>query len=191
MLKSVIRNSGIGLNMVELSKTVRLKISKWYAMNLLVIEKGFNAHFEKWNEEGNECDMTLTCFDDYPHPSFRKTKEDLESYLIRKFGSMIVEDKRRSRLFSLTQASKGIPLKHPIVKKDKKDYPSFSDNYASEYILELTKQQLMEANSTLQKDERIKADRIKPTSSYDSDIYQVCIGEWTADTKNVRNINKH
>lgn len=165
--------------MTEHSKTVRLRIGKWYAKNLLTIEPGFNAHFEKWNEENNECTVTFTCFDDYPYPPYRKTKEDLEEYIVRRFGSMIIDDLRKPRHLELSQASKGIPLKHPFIKIDKKDFPSYADNYDSEYILQLTKQQLLEANSTFRRGSmRIKADRVKPTSSYNSDIYELRIGQW-------------
>lgn len=164
--------------MTEHSKTVRLKIAKWYAKNLLTIESGFNAHLEKWNKENNECIMTLTCFDDYPFPKMRKTKEDLESYLVRKFGSMIIEDKRKPSNMDLSTSSKGIPLTHPILKADKKDYPSFADNFKEEYYLPLTKKQMLEANGTLTPASRLKADHIKKHSSYESDIYNLRIGIW-------------
>lgn len=164
--------------MTEYSKTVRIKIAKWYAKNLLTIEPGFNVHLEKWNKANNECTMTVTCFDDYPFPKYRKTKEDLESYLIRKFGSMIIEDRRRGRNLDPSAASKGIPLKHPSVIKDKKDYPSLQDNFKEEYYLPLTKIQMLEANGTLDEINRLKADHIKKTSGYESDIYNLRMGIW-------------
>ena len=165
--------------MTEYSKTVRLRISKWYAKNLLQIEPGFNVHLEKWNKPlDNECTMTITCFDDYPFPKYRKTKEDLESYLVRKFGSMILEDKRKPRNIDLSSASKGIPLTHPVLKHDKKDFPSYQDNFDEEYFLPLTKKQLLEANGTLASVGRIRADHIKKTSGYESDIYKLRIGTW-------------
>ena len=166
--------------MTEHSITVRLRIAKWYAKNLLVIEPGFNAHLEKWNKEDNECTATFTCFDDYPYPLYRRTKEELEEYVVRRFGSMIIEGKRRSRQLALTAASKGVPLKHPIVLMDKKDYPSLQDNFREEYLLPLSKMQLIEANGTLvqTKGMRIKPDNIKKTSGYESDVYNVRIGKW-------------
>ena len=164
--------------MTEHSITVRLKIAKWYAKNLLVIEPGFNAHLEKWNREDNECTATFTCFDDYPYPVYRRTKEQLEEYIIRKFGSMIIEDRRKPVKLELASASKGIPLKHPHVLMDKKDYPSLQDNYSEEYILPLTRTRLQEANSLLPKGKRITADNIKRTSGYESDIYNLRIGKW-------------
>lgn len=165
--------------MTEHSKTVRLRIAKWYAKNLLKIEPGFNVHlaFDSKIPEQNECTATFTCFDDYPYFPYRKTKEDLEEYIVRRFGSMILEDRKRSRLLDLSSASKGVPLKHPIARLDKKDYPSYSDNYKEEYILDLTKEQLLEANGTLGR-ARLKVDKVKPTSSYESDIYKLRIGKW-------------
>ena len=169
--------------LTEYSKTVKLKIAKWYAKNMLQIEHGYNAHFDwKNKDDPNECTMTLTCFDDYPYPPFRRNKEELESYLIRKFGSMIIEDKRRSPWLDLTSASKGLPLTHPIVLKDKKDYPSQQDNFDEEYLLPLTRKQLIEANSTLadlsDSDNRLKANHIKKRSGYESDIYNLRMGTW-------------
>lgn len=164
--------------MTEISKTVRLKIAQWYAKNLLVIEPGYNVHLEKWNKEKNECTATFTCFIDYPMPQFRKTKEDLEEYIVRRFGSMIIEDKRKPMQIDLSAASKGIPLTHPILKEDKKDYPSYADNFKEEYCLPLTKAQLLEANSMLETGSRIKSDNIKKRSGYESDIYNLRMGKW-------------
>jgi hypothetical protein len=166
--------------MAEHSKTVRLKVAKWYVKNLLKIEQGFNVHFE-WPKgfPDNECLMTMTCFSDYPMPQFRKTKDDLESYLVRKFGNMIIEDGRKPRNMDLSAASKGIPLKHPLLKQDKKDYPSYSDSFKEEYELELTKQELLEANSTFKtQDMRLRADKVKQIAGYESDIYRLRIGKW-------------
>lgn len=164
--------------MTAISKTVRLKIAQWYAKNLLVIEPGYNVHLEKWNKQKNECTATFTCFSDYPIPKFRKTKEDLEEYIVRRFGSMIIEDKRKPSNLDTAAASKGIPLSHPALKQDKKDYPSYSDNFKEEYYLQLTKSQMLEANSTLLGSKRLKADHIKKTSGYESDVYNVRIGRW-------------
>jgi hypothetical protein len=165
-------------HLTEISKTVRLRIAQWYAKNLLVIEPGYNVHLEKWNKEKNECTATFTCFSDYPITNFRKTKEDLEEYIVRRFGAMILEDKRKPSNLSTAAASKGVPLTHPLLKQDKKDYPSFSDNYSEEYILPLTKAQLREANGTLPRTMRIKTDNIKKTSGYESDIYNLRMGKW-------------
>jgi hypothetical protein len=168
--------------LTEHSLTVRLRIGKWYAKNLLVIEPGFNAHLERWNSEDNECTATFTCFDDYPYPPYRRNKEQLEEYVVRRFGSMIIEGKRRSRQLALSSASKGIPLTHPIVKKDKKDYPSLSDSYKDSYLLHLSKQDLQNANANLiflrDSSARIRPEKIKPTSSYTSDDFQIRVGKW-------------
>jgi len=165
--------------MTEHSITVRLKIAKWYAKNLLVIEPGFNAHLEKWNAENNECTATFTCFDDYPYPLYRRTKEQLEEYVVRRFGSMIIESRRKPVKLDLQSASKGIPLKHPLVLIDKKDYPSLQDNFKEEYYLPLSKAQLTEANSMLgEKSNRIIPDHIKKRSGYESDTRMVRIGKW-------------
>lgn len=166
--------------MTEHSKTVRIKIGKWYAKNMLQIEPGFNAHlvFDKKCPEGNEATLTITCFDDYPFPPYRRTKEDLESYLIRKFGSMILQDRRKPSNLDLSTACKGIPLRHPIMKQDKKDYPSLQDSFEEEYYLPLTKTQLNEANSTLVTNQRILPDHVKKTSGYESDVYMLRMGKW-------------
>jgi hypothetical protein len=163
--------------MTEISKTVRLRIAKWYAKNMLQIEPGFNVHLEKWNQEDNECTMTITCFDDYPFPQFRRDKDDLESYLVRKFGSMIIEDKRKPTNMDLSASSKGLPLTHPVIRHDKKEFPSLADSYDEEYILEITKPQLLEANGTLGRG-RLKPDTIKQTSSYTPDICRLRMGKW-------------
>jgi hypothetical protein len=91
---------------------------------------------------------------------------------------MIIEDKRRPKSLVLDATSKGIPLKHPLVLKDKKDYPSLQDNFSEEYYLPLTRTQLQEANGTLRNNQRIKADNIKKTSGYESDIYNLRMGKW-------------
>lgn len=149
---------------------------------MLQIEAGYNAHFDwKEKDEPNTCTMTLTCFDDYPYPPYRRTREDLESYLIRKFGSMIIEDKRKPGCLDLRTASKGLPLSHPIVLKDKKDYPSLNSNYEEEYYLPLTRDQLLEANSTLNmltNGKRLKAEFVKKRSGYESDMYNLRMGTW-------------
>ena len=164
--------------MPSISKTVRLRIAQWYAKNLLVIEPGYNVHLEKWNKEKNECTATFTCFSDYPIAKFRKTKEDLEEYIVRRFGSMILEDKRKPSNLDPSAAIKGVPLTHPLLKQDKKDYPSFADNFKEEYYLPLTKSQMLEANSTLLGSKRLRADHIKKSSGYESDIYNLRIGKW-------------
>jgi hypothetical protein len=151
----------------------------WYAENMLEIEPGFNAHLEKWNEEKNECTMTLTCFDDYPFPEYRRTKDDLQSYLVRKFGSMIIDSRHKSSKLRLEDSAQGIPLKHPSLLRDKKDYPSYSDNFKEEYDLELTKDELLEANGSFRTQyQRLKADKIKQIAGYESDKYHLRMGVW-------------
>lgn len=122
--------------------------------------------------------MTLTCFDDYPDSRYRHNKDDLFEYLIKKFGNMIIDDLRKPRNLELSQAARGMPLRHPLIKKDKRDNPSLVDSFKEEYILSLTKNQLQEANSTLDKDNRLRADKVKPTSSYLSDLYELRVGIW-------------
>lgn len=165
--------------LTELSKTVRLKIGKWYAKNLLTLDAGYNAEFSHWNAEDNECTVAFTCFDDYPDPRFRHNKDDLETWIIRRFGAMILEDKRKPRNIDLSAASRGMPLRHPLIKKDKRDNPSMADSFKEEYTLSLTKDQLREANSTLVKNNRLRADKVKQSSGYASDIYQLRIGVWS------------
>lgn len=164
--------------MTEYSKTVRLRIGKWYAKNLLALDAGYNAEFSHWNAEQNECTVTFTCFDDYPDPRFRHNKDDLLEWVIKRFGSMILEDQRKPRQMDLSAASRGMPLSHPLIKNDKRSNPSMADSFKEEYTLSLTKDQLQEANSTLVKNNRLRADRVKPTSSYTSDIYQLRMGVW-------------
>ncbi len=164
--------------MTEQSKTVRLRIAKWYCKNLLTLDAGYNAEFTNWNDEGNEVTATFTCFDDYPDPRFRHNKDELQQWVIKRFGSMIIEDRRKARHLNLSAASRGIPLNHPFIKKDKRSNPSMADSFRDEYILSLTKPQLQEANSTLPKDNRLRADKVKQTSGYESDLYQLRVGIW-------------
>ena len=53
-----------------------------------------------------------------------------------------------------------------------------ADSFKEEYTLDLTKAQLQEANSTLVNNNRLRADKVKQTSSYASDIYQLRMGIW-------------
>lgn len=147
---------------------------------MLQIEPGFNVHlaFDKKCQEGNEAILTITCFDDYPFPQYRKTKDDLESYVVRKFGSMILQDRRKPSNLDLSSSCKGIPLKHPMARKDRKEFPSYQDNFNEEYYLPLTKEQLREANSTLVTNQRILPDHIKKISGYESDMYVLRMGKW-------------
>jgi hypothetical protein len=145
---------------------------------LLTLDAGYNAEFSNWNPDGNECTCTFTCFDDYPDPRFRHNKDELFEWVIKRFGAMILEDKRKPRHMDLSAAARGMPLRHPLIKKDKRDNPSMADSFREEYILEMTKKQLEEANSTLVHSTRLIADKVKPTSSYASDIYQLRMGIW-------------
>jgi len=90
---------------------------------------------------------------------------------------MIIEDKRKPRQIDLSASSKELPLTHPHVRADKKDYPSLQDSFDEEYMLDMTKEQLLEANSTLGRG-RLKPDTYIATSSYTADGCRLRMGKW-------------
>jgi hypothetical protein len=165
------------------TKTVKLTNIP-YIKKHLDLEQGFNADFI-FNYDTGECTAIFQCSDEIADPRLRKTKEDLEFMIIRKFGAFILKDNMyKPRNFDPSQTKNNTPITNPLLNTMK------ADSYKDHYDIKVDKTGLQDINSSLLfmsslhkdlkylKHSKLKPFKIKQNSSYASDDYTLRIGQW-------------
>lgn len=159
-------------------KTVRLKISRYYIAHLYTPEKGYDVDFFDWDPTGKECTAVFRCSDDYIDRRQNHSKEDLEEYVIKKFGANIIKDKTPNKLnvkdnFLINTVVENNPALKLLPA-------STRTSYKSHYDLDLTKVELQNANFHLKElDKSLRDTAIKPFKTKgNGDINTVRIGTW-------------
>lgn len=163
-------------------KSVRLKISRYYIAHLYNPEKGYDVDFYDWDPTGSECTAVFRCSDNFIDRRQNHTKEDLEEYVIKKFGANIILDNMaNSKLNSIFDVKKNL-LINTVVENNPalKLLPtSKRTSYKSTYDLNLTKPELQNVNFHLKElDKSLRDEVIKPIKVKDDNINMVRIGTW-------------
>lgn len=134
-------------------------------------EIGYNVDFQ-FDYNKDEVRATFSCSDDYADITLCHNGDDLEEYIIRRYGAFIIkEDIPNPKNFNISMKKVAEILTNPILRQS----GSHRDSYKEEYDKLLSKQQWLQ----------LKADclgidydvSISPTG-YESDLYKIRLGLW-------------
>ena len=144
-------------------------------------EPGYNVDFT-FDYTNDVVKATFLCCDDFADPRINHTAEDLEIYIIKKYGAFIISDElHRPTNYDYTQKKVGELAGNPLLRQSGSKQDSYNEIY-SKILLKNEFQQLQRdwinfATPFKMQDTRIKP-TIKPTSTYLSDLYKIDIGLW-------------
>jgi len=148
------------------SRTVTMCKAR-HLRNYISQEIGYNVDFT-FNYDNDEVRATFTCSDDYADPRLNHNSEDLEAYIIRRYGAFLVkENLSKPSNFAMDMKKIGEVLTNPALQK--------RDNYQDEYEKIIGNDAWLEIKKAIPGitfDERI------PTSSYTKDAYKIRMGLW-------------
>jgi hypothetical protein len=172
--------------MAKHSFKVNLKVNHWFIKNLFKVDRGYSVEFFNWNSTGDECTAVFMCTSgiNAPDISLNHTQEDLEEYVIKKFGGNIIKEnvpvpnkvmnlKDNHIVATTVDTNPALKLLEPSERTSYKDY----------YDLVVSKNDLQEMNRTLHLFKnshtcRILPFKVKQTSSFEADPIILRIGKW-------------
>lgn len=128
-------------------------------------EIGYNVDFT-FDYDKDEVTATFTCSDDFADPNLRHNSEDLETYIIRRYGAFLLrENLSTPKNFAMDMKKIGEATTNPLLNK--------RDDYQDEYTKVVANeewQQLRELG--------FKHEKELKTSSYTKPAYEYRIGIW-------------
>jgi hypothetical protein len=128
---------------------------------------GYNVDFT-FDYDKDEVRATFTCSDDFADPTLRHNNEDLEEYIIKRYGAFLIkENQPRPKNFSMDMKKVCEVLTNPQLNK--------RDNYQEEYPKILSNEewtQLKVDCPDIDFENRIQ------NASYKKDEYQIRLGLW-------------
>ena len=128
-------------------------------------EIGYNVDFT-FDYDKDEVQATFTCSDDFADPSLRHNKEDLEEYIIKRYGAFLVkEDQPKPSNFAMDMKKIGEAITNPLLNQ--------RDNYQDSYVKTVSSDEW----------EQLKAlgynyEKRITNSSYKKDNYEYRMGLW-------------
>lgn len=136
-----------------------------------------------WNRSGTECDCMFYCSDDFNDPRERKTLEDLDYFIVTKFGASIVHEN-----IPLQKDAKNIRFDEDYKINSIVDGNPIMDlmegtaktSYKTEYPLIVSKPQLDDINKNLRElfPKQAKDKMIKPVRNIRDNLFELRIGQW-------------
>ena len=95
--------------------------------NYIKQDIGYDAEFQ-FDYDKDEVRATFTCSDDYADPNYRHTDEELETYIIKKYGAFLVKENLPKPLnFMMDMKKIGEILTNPDLQGSHKT--SYQDEY--------------------------------------------------------------
>lgn len=142
-------------------------------------------HMYNWNKKGTECDCMFYCSDDFMDPAERKTLEDMDYFIVTKFGQYIIRENitpqkaaKNMRFYDDYQIHsivEGNPAMNELMPGSAKT------SYKNSYDLTVNRQQLNNINQSLREQFRkIMNDdkKIAPVKKLGNGKYEIKIGQW-------------
>lgn len=140
-------------------------------------------HMYNWNKSGTECDCMFYCSDDFMDPVERKTLEDMDYFIVTKFGQYIIKENitpqkaaKNMRFYDDYQINSivdGNPALNRLMPGSQKT------SYKRDYPLVVDRKQLNNINQSLRDqfhklmdDKKIDAKKVAPGK------YEVRVGQW-------------
>ena len=146
------------------SRTVTLCKAK-HLRKYISQEIGYNVDFQ-FDYDADEVRATFSCSDDYADPRLSHNGDDLEEYIIRRYGAFIIKEGIPNPInFAMDMKKIGEVLTNPQLNK--------RDNYQDEYTKVVASEEW----------ERLKAlgfryEKRLTTSAYTKDAYEYRMGIW-------------
>ena len=130
-------------------------------------EIGYNVEFQ-FDYNVDEVRATFSCSDDYADIKLCHNADDLEEYIVRRYGAFIIKENLSApKNFDMSMKKIAEVLTNPQLKH--------RDNYQDEYTKILTRPEYFQLKADC-KD--IGYDKIVSTSSYSPDTVQIRLGIW-------------
>jgi len=135
--------------------------------NYIAQEIGYNVDF-CFDYDSDEVTATFSCSDDYANPTLCHNADDLEEYIIRRYGAFLIkENQPRPKNYAMDMKKIGEVLTNPQLNK--------RDNYQDYYFKQLEKpdwQQLKMQIPDIAYEDRIL------NSSWEPEKYRIRFGVW-------------
>lgn len=128
-------------------------------------EIGYNVDFT-FDYNKDEVTATFTCSDDYADPHICHNREDLEEYIIRRYGAFLLKQNLSTpKNFAMDMKKIGEALTNPMLKG--------RDNYQDEYTKIVSNEEYRRLREL-----GFKYEKELKTSSYTKNVYEYRIGLW-------------
>jgi len=151
------------------SRTVTMCKAR-HLRNYIAQEIGYNVDFV-FDYGADEVRATFSCSDDYAEPTLRHNGDDLEEYIIRRYGAFLIkENQPRPKNFAMDMKKIGEVLLNPQqrLKADR-------DSYKDEYTKILTKPEWEQLKLDIPD---VGYEQRVIRSGYQSDSYKIRLGVW-------------
>jgi len=149
------------------TKTVTMCKAR-HLRNYIAQEVGYNVDFT-FDYDKDEVRATFTCSDDFADPNLRHTSEDLEEYIIKRYGAFLIKENQPTpKNFPMDMKKIGEILTNPNLKG------SHKDSYQDEYKLVISRPEWMQLKSDI-KD--ITYERMFPNHDF-HERYILRLGLW-------------
>lgn len=133
--------------------------------NYITQEVGYNVDFT-FNYDKDEVRATFTCSDDFADPRLRHNNEDLEEYIIKRYGAFLIKDNiPKPTNFPMNMKKIGEAITNPSLQR--------RDNYQDEYTKVVASDEWEQLKAL-----GFKHEKRLQTSSYTKDAYEYRIGLW-------------
>lgn len=148
------------------SRTVTMCKAK-HLRNYISQEVGYNVDFT-FDYNKDEVHATFTCSDDFADPRLRHNNEDLEEYIIKRYGAFLIrEDQPKPNNFAMDMKKIVEVLTNPKLEH--------RDDYQEERIDILSKPKWLQLKQDCK---GVKFDKRIHTKGYKPDSYQIRMGLW-------------
>jgi hypothetical protein len=135
--------------------------------NYIAQQIGYNVDFQ-FDYEKDEVRATFSCSDDYADPNLCHNADDLEEYIIRRYGAFLIKEGiPNPKNYAMDMKKIAEVLTNPKLNK--------RDNYQDEYPKILTSEEwtkLKQDCPEMEFENRIQ------NASYKKDEYQIRLGIW-------------
>ena len=146
------------------TKTVTLCRAR-HIRKYIAQEIGYNVEFQ-FDYNTDEVRAVFSCSDDFAQPELRHNADDLEEYIIRRYGAFLVKENLSTpKNFMLDMKKIGEATTNPLLNK--------RDNYQDDYTKIVASQEW-----ELLKALGYRYEKRLTTSSYTKDAYEYRIGIW-------------
>lgn len=148
------------------SRTVTMCKAR-HLRNYIAQEIGYNVDFQ-FDYNIDEVRATFSCSDDYAEPTLCHNAEDLEEYIIRRYGAFLIKEGiPNPKNFSMDMKKIGEILTNPKLNK--------RDNYQDEYEKVIDKPDWLQIKQDIPD---IKPEKTVTRPEWKPDGYKVRFGVW-------------
>jgi len=140
--------------------------------NYIAQEVGYNVDFT-FDYDKDEVKATFTCSDDFADPHIRHNREDLETYIIKRYGAFLVkEDQPKPNNFAMDMKKICEILTNPNLQASQKD------SYQVEYEKILDKSDYLQLKKDIPNLPPLHAEDVIIRPDWQPNAYRIRLGLW-------------